>query len=297
MQKEIIIRQILLTDKQQLADLYDKVWPESSGSHYQKTSWAIDTSEYHGICAEVDGKIVGSRACFHTNMYMGKKKMKCVQFGDSCVDERYRGIGLFSRMNKEFLAYFFQSGGELIYNISVDASRIAYERVGWVYIQALSHLMYFPKPLSLLFKTKGQIKRLAGNMESDRNSIPNVDVISDELLFKREQILSKDDSLLHNFFDKEAIKWRLGTDSNIKLVYDEKIGACFYKTGNKNGLRCCEIGEMFLFEYTQRCFDNMHKKLMETERFDIMSVVISHAHPLYDFYKKNHYLYNPKKYV
>ena len=294
MNDDIIIRKICSSDKEALASLYDRVWPEMAGLHLEKTSWAIDTSEYSGICAEVNGKIIGSRACFRANVYLGEKRIVSVQFGDSCVDKDYRRFGLFSRMNTCFLHDFFKTKDELIYNVSVDASRKAYEKLGWVYIRSLSNIIRINQPLTFLIKKKGHFGVLAGNMVVDKYPIPNISTIPDVLFEEREKVM-KEKGCLHNRYDKGVLKWRLGTDSGIRSLYIEKIGLCLYKTGNKNGLRWCTIGEMFLFEYSYRCFSKMYSAVKSSDVFDAMNVVISHAHPLYRFFLRKGFLINPRK--
>ena len=294
MEDDIIIRKISLNDKNALAQLYDRVWPEESGRHYDKTAWAVDTSEQSGYCAEAGGRLIGSRACFHANVFIGGTKVTCVQFGNSCVDKDYRRYGLFSRMNKAFMSDFFQTGDELIYNISVDASRKAYEKIGWVYIKSLSNIIYIVHPLSFLFKVKGNIHSLAGNMFVDDSPIPDVDIIPTQMIDLRESIMIKM-GLIHNRYDKETLKWRMGTNSGIKLLFKENIGAVFYKTGSKNGLRCCIIGEMFLEKYSKSFFNKMFKAIKEMDNFDIISISITHSHPLYHYFRQKGFLLNPKK--
>ena len=290
--EDIIIRQMTPEDKDSLSLLYDRVWPENTGRHFDKTSWAIDTSEYPGVCAATDDKIIGSRACFRANIYQGDRSVTSVQFGDSCVDEGYRRLGLFSRMNKFFIDSFFITGNELIYNVSVAASRKAYEKLGWVYIKSMSTIIKVLHPISLLIKTRGRLNRLVGSIEVDRAPIPDVSAIPDSLFAKREALF-ENTCILHNRYNKDILRWRLGSNSSIKLLNVREVGACLYKTGIKNDLKCCVIGELFLADYSFRCFRKMIKALKALDRFDIMSISITHAHPLYPMYFRKGFFYNP----
>ena len=294
MEDNITIREITSDDIMQLVSLYDRVWPENAGNFLHKTAWAIKSSDYNGVCAEIENKIIGSRACFYANIYYGDKKISSVQLRDSCVDKKYRRYGLFTRMNKAFLSAYFKTKDELIYNISVDASRKAYEKIGWVYIDSLSNLTRILNICRFLIHSKFNIKKLAGNIVSDKSDIPNVDKIPEELLVIRENLMIES-KLLHNRYDRETLRWRVGSDSNIKLLMVEKCGVCFYKTGYKNGLYCCTIGEMFLYEYSYKYLRKVLKQLERIGKFDVINISITHSHPLYKSYRRSKFMLNPKR--
>ena len=294
MEDDIIVRKITREDVIPLAQLYDRVWPENAGRHYSKTAWGVEAADFCGFCAERGGRLIGSRACFRANIFIGSKRITSVQFGDSGVDNEYRRYGLFSRMNKSFLDCFFRTGNELIYNISVDASRKAYEKNGWVYIESISNIYRIIHPFSFIFKVKGNIRRLSGNLIVDDAIIPDVDSVPSHLLELRESEMVKKE-LIHNRYDRDTLKWRLGTDSGIRLLLEKTGGAVFYKTGKLNCLHCCIIGEMFLENYSYRCFKKTIRALIATGDYDVISIAITHAHPLYRFFRRNGFILNPLK--
>ena len=148
MDNQIIIRKVTPADLSQLTVLYERVWPHVSYDKRGKAEFVIKDSEGVSYCAERNGEIVGSRTSFYVDMHYGQRPVKCVQFGDSCVDASCRGQGLFLKMNQSFLKDFFQDG-ELVYNISVFASRKAYEKLGWKYIESLMVLRKFVRPLHI----------------------------------------------------------------------------------------------------------------------------------------------------
>ena len=294
MNNGIIIRRITDTDAKGLAELYDRVWPENAGRHLEKTEWAIKTTEFAGFCAECDGLIIGSRSCFHTNIYIGQERYTCVQFGDSCVDEEYRGKGLFSKMNKSFLADFFKTGDEFIYNISVEASRKAYEKLGWNYVDALSKLLLIVNPFSFIRKTKGDIRLLSGNITEDYSAIPDISVFPVELLNHRESLFV-DKGLIHTKYDLDTLLWRVSTDSNMKVWYDADLGGCIYKTGHKNGLKYCVIGEVFLVNQRWKNFNRIIRVICRLNNVDVVETSLCHSHPLYSYYKHSGFICNPFK--
>ncbi len=291
-QEDILIRPIETKDKDQLVALYDRVWPETVGTKYGKTSWAVDTSEYKGMLAEKDGVVIGSRMAFKSNVYCGNDKLTCVQFGDSCVDKDFRRYGLFSRMNRAFLETYFKDGRELIYNVSVEASKKAYQKVGWIYIDALSTLFYLPKPIRTLWKIKGNIKKLMGNPEIESSPIPDLADIKEGMLQPREEIMQTE-RLIHSKYDLETLKWRVGTDSGIRIFCMPELGACFYKIGKKDGLEFLILGDFFPVENTGNVINQLLKGLIEMTKPDVVKAAVTYKHPYYGFLKKYGFFTNP----
>ena len=289
----IIIRRVEEEDIVPLSQLYEQVWPGNYDLHLKKTIWAINGSDYNGLLAEENGQVIGSRTCFRTNLFFDKIPTCCVQLGNSCTDADHRRMGLFTKMNQAFLTDFFKTGQELIYNVSVEASRKAYEKLGWTYINSLKSLYYIPNPVSLLFKVKGKIGMFSGNIKADYAPIPSITPLTDELLIKREEFLYKDK--LHTKYDKETIKWRLETDSCIRLYHDENLGACIYKLGKKGSLKWIQIGEIFLKNYTQYTFNMLINNIQRIHHPDVIEASITIGHPLFSFYKRKRFIGNPKK--
>ncbi len=288
---KVDIRMITKDDVPQLAELYNRVWPASIEHHLQKAAWAVNTTEYTGVCAQVNSELVGSRSCFHTNTYIGDKKIECVQVGDSCVDERLRGQGLFTKMNKLFLENYYKLGGELIYNFSVDASRKAYEKLGWKYIESMQHLFFINNPFRFLMNIIKGNKIVEGSVAT-KSVLPNIKTIPDELLEVREK-MCMEMGTIHSRYDKHTLEWRISVNSGIRLLYLEGVGACLYKHGFEKGLRWCVIGEIFLWQYNNKNFKLIFKKLKKECPCDVINVSITLSHPLYRFYRKHLFLTNP----
>ena len=148
MEPKIEYRKISQQDSESLIELYNNVWPETAGTYKEKTKWMLSSHTFFGICASEHKRIIGSRPSFQTNIYYGKKSLQAVQFGLSCVHKDYRRLGVFSKMNKKFLKIFFEENkNDLIFNVSNSGSKIAYQNLGWIYINTLSKLYYFPANL------------------------------------------------------------------------------------------------------------------------------------------------------
>lgn len=291
MENEIVIRKVTKEDCRQLSQLYERVWPDVTFDKQAKAAFVIEESEGVSYCAVDKGKIVGSRTSFYVNMYYGDKLINCVQFADSCTESAYRGKGLFLKLNHAFLKDFFERG-ELVYNISVYASKKAYEKLGWHYIKSLMFLRKLQKPLRALWKVRGDVRRLGGDIMWDMDS-PKF-TIPEPLLEARENLFSTS-PLLHVRYETNTIAWRQKSKNGMKCLIDEQCGAIIYKIGNKEGLRVVEIGEMFLKCYDQGCFDIAIKRINQDLNPDMIIVMVSLGHPLLQFYRKRHFLKNPKQ--
>lgn len=288
---DLIIRKVRKSDVGKLERLYEEVWPDVTFDKSSKASFVVEHSEGVSYCAEDNGRIVGSRTSFYVNMFFGTRPVKCVQVGDSCVDSEYRGKGLFLKMNKAFLKDYFQTG-ELIYNISVLASKKAYEKLGWKYIESLMQLRKFSHPFKILYKLRGDIRKIRGDIKWDLSYAEFT--IPIDFLKTREELLSSN-PLLHIRYNSDIIAWRQKSRNGIKCITADEIGSIIYKEGQKNGLNVIEIGELFLKQYDYVSFKKTMRIINKRLKPDIIMVMVSQGHPLLPYYKKSGFLANPKK--
>jgi hypothetical protein len=298
MDNNIIIRDITPSDETGLIELYDKVWPETAGEKYGKTKWMLSSSVFYGVCTCVEGKIIGSRPSFYSNVYYGDRKLCAVQCGNSCVDNEYRRYGIFSKMNSLFLQKFFDEDKyDLIYNVSVYASKMAYQKLGWVYIDALAKLTCFANIWSVAWKTKLNIKKLSGKVMYHKKDIPNFDDFDYKLLEIREDYLRKKVNI-HTYYNKDFFQWRLHSDSNIAIHKVDNLGVVLYKIGKRKELRIITIGEVFLYDYSKKNIKKVIRSLKKSFDVDIFEIAITEQHPCYPFYRKAGFVINPfKKYL
>lgn len=298
MQKEITIRDITPDDLKALVDLYDSVWPETAGTYEGKTKWMLSSSPLYGVCACDDDKITGARLSFVVNIYFGDKKINSVQYGNSSVHRDYRRLGIFTKMNREFLKVFFdENNNDLIYNVSVEASKLAYQKLGWVYIDALSKQICITNILSVLFKIKFDIRQLSGIIKYDKKNTPTLEAFDYKLLDLRETLF-RENECIHTNYTKSFFEWRLSSDTNIDLFTIDGLGTVVYKIGTRGRLRIITIGEVFLYEYNQVNLRKIIKLLKKEFTVDILEVLITDNHPCFSFYKKVGFVSNPlKKYL
>lgn len=289
------IRKVRRDDLNSLVELYEIVWPEVDYDKKAKAKFILEESEGVNFCAEDDGIIVGSRMSYFQNMHYGGKKMCCVEMCDSCVHPSYRGHGLFLKMNKMFLEEFFSSkiGGELIFNISAYASSKAHKKLGWQYISSLMALRKIQRPWHLFSRIILCRDKLFRPLVLDKG---HEDVtIDNELLKIREEWMLHQRPLLHIRYDDDTYKWRMKSNSGIKVLKNNLLGSLLYKLGHRGVFVEVEIGEVFLYVYTKKNFRLLLKQLIKEVRPDLLTVLISEGHPLLKWYKDSFFIFNPKK--
>lgn len=292
--ENVIIRRVCDGDFEQLVRLLDEVWPDVDYDKRKKMNYVLRESRGVNYCAELDGRVVGSRLSFYQNFYWGSRKLKNVQFADSCIHPVCRGKGVFINLNKAFLKDFFsrETGGDLVYNISVIASRRAYEKCGWKYIESLMKLRNFPQPAKALLKIGFNYHKLNAHINWEHNN--EVRPIDPELLEARERELTKTD-LLHMRYDEETFNWRMKSESGIKSFFAQGLGCVIYKIGHRGKLTEVEIGEIFFYEYSRKSFRKMMKAFKKAFRPDILWVMVSEGHPLKKWYSSACFFANPKQ--
>lgn len=287
---EIIIRKVDRSDLPKLIKLYEDVWPDVSYDKDGKARFVLEESTGINYCGELNGEIVGSRTSFFLNFYNGSNKLKCIQVGDSCTRKDCRGKGLFGKMNKALLADFFgEAGGELIWNISEEASKRVYERLGWNYIESLGTLVQFTRPFHIFAKVGHHIGVVGGNdgWEAGDKSLE----IPKNFLQARESVMQMS-NVLHVNYDQQTLDWRIKTNSGIKCFVDDNAGAVIYKLRYSDGLTIVLIGEMFPVEYSQKAFNKLLNVFKKSVKPDAIKCIISLGHPLYKFYRWKCFLPN-----
>jgi hypothetical protein len=285
MEEIIDIRKVGKADVAGLADLYDNVWPDVSFDKLQKAKFVLEESEGVSYCAVKNGEFVGSRTSFYMPFFFGERRINCVQFADSCVRKDCRGKRLFLKMNQAFLHGFFdENNGDLVYNISVDASRAAYEKLGWNYIKSLHGRRKYMRPIKTLFKIHFDVRKLRGPLLFDGKT--EIIPIDPSLLTAREEFFNKK-VLLHNRYTSETMAWRLKSGNSIRIFEVAGVGVVIYKIAHKpSGVSFLSIGEVFLYDYTYQNFKKLLNHLDEAIQPDIMSATITLGHPLLPFYKR-----------
>lgn len=291
MDKEILIRPVAPTDVDGLFHLYEEVWPNVPYNKMAKTNFVLNESNGYNFCAEIDDKIVSSRLSYYLNFYVGNNRLRCIQLCDSCTLQNCRGKGIFGQLDRVLLSHFFNNDKEgIIWNISADASRRVHEKNGWNYIKSFFTMLKICRPVHIVSKIGVSVSKLFGVVDWDSEDA--YEPIDDSLLLVRENIMRRR-NLLHVNYDAQTIVWRMKTHSGIKS-YNTINGTIYYKIGYKNGLIFILIGEVFLTIYNYSVFKKLIKSFIKEFHPDLIKIAISEGHPLFPFYKRNGFFYNPK---
>jgi len=88
------------------------------------------------------GKVVGARPFLLAEMWINDRKVKAAQPCDTMVHPKYRGQGLFGRMNQFAIDYFEGQGCALFYNFPNSMSRLGYLGQGWRLVSSMESLFH-----------------------------------------------------------------------------------------------------------------------------------------------------------
>ena len=135
-------------------------------------------------------------------------------------------------------------------------------------------------------------RKLRAHIDWEQNN--DILPIDSELLRIREERFLKT-NLLHMRYDEETFNWRMRSESGIKSFTEPKLGYVLYKIGHRGMIVEVELGEIFLYEYTENAFKKMLKAFNKCIKPDILWVMVSEGHPLRRFYSKSWFLTNPKQ--
>lgn len=292
-QKEIMIRRVNALDIDALLKLYDIVWPNVDYDKHAKARFMLEYSTGVGYGAECKGKMIGSHLSIYQNFYVGDRKIKCVETGDTCVDPCSQGLGLFQKIYCAFRRDFFDNEkGDLIWGISAPGAVRSFTKAGKQFIDTTMKLRHFSQPMRTLWKIKGDIRELRKPIIWDKIS-ESYDI--DELLLEKRESLLNTSQLLHLRYDKETFAWRLKSDSGIKCFLVQDLGMILYKIGRRGKIVEIGIGEVFLYDYTISSFKRLYRYFKSKLHPDIVWVIVSKGHPLCNIYSKAGFITNPKK--
>lgn len=284
--------QITELDKKEMnkvIDLFCLVWNEPIDKVRDKTNWAFSNNFSKVLVFKnKEGEIIAVRGGIKWPLIYNDKELNCYQFHGTCVHPDYRRIGLFTKLNKEFIQSCNLEKAELIFNVSVKASKLGYEKLGWQYIKGFRRLTYIRKPIRLIFKNR--------NQSQDKLIHPKV---KNEIDVSNDFIDARNNKLkntIHCKYTNEFLKWRLSNESENYKEAKTKDALIIYKVKYSNGEKEIIIGECFLIEYKFKPFSEVIDLLIKNENPDILYTYIFNTHPCYTFFLKKIFLPNPKRY-
>jgi hypothetical protein len=282
------------TEINKVIDLFHVVWGGDKKLITTKTNWAFKDSTKSKVLVlkNEEYEIISVRGALKWPLYYGDKSINTFQFHGTCVHPNYRRRGLFSLLNKEFVNDAASEGYELIFNVSVKASRLGYEKLGWKYIKGFRRLTLFNKPRNLI---KSKIAKENIELRHKEQPIvkPEAISISGDFLIQREKQFK---NLIHTKYTNEFINWRLSNKNENYQCSETENAIVIYKVKFSGNVKELIIGEVFLLENRYSYFNKAMKKLIKSVKPDLTYTYIFNTHPFYNHYLKTFFLPNPLNY-
>lgn len=273
-------------------NLFYIVWKGDKKAIVEKTNWAFSDSTKSKVLVLKDegNEIISVRGALKWPVYVNDISIKTFQFHGTCVHPNYRRRGLFSLLNKTFVKESVSEKYDLIFNVSVKASRLGYEKLGWNYIKGFRRLTKINKPVVF-------IKRKLLNIHIEETSFIKrsnkpISIPSDFLIQREKQF--KD--LIHTKYNKEFLEWRLSNSREGYQSFKDENCIIIYKMNWKDNLIELKIGEVFLLKDRYTIFKKAVAKLIKQIKPDITSTHIFNTHPYYNYYLKMFFAPNPLNY-
>src|SRR5690554_6218702 len=286
-------------DAHELVKLFDVVWGEGQ-HHSAHARWALQSNPVGNgpiVIARDGNMLVASRASIRWPFQAANGYRPIVyQLTGTCVHPDYRRRGLFSEVNRYFLDMIASPiDRPTVFNISVEASRKGYEKLGWNYIPGLRRNIRIARPKSFFSK----ILRSPRNLRAETQLIPTKLKHSltpfeklIELARRREELLK---TRHHTYYDAEVYEWRYSKDEHIyRDVFISGVGWCVYKVFQRGNLVEAEIGDIWLNKNSPLAMRALLAKIVSRDLPDIFTVVISRGHPLRKHLWVNGFAPDPK---
>src|SRR5690554_2309145 len=114
---------------QSISKLFQLVWGGDFDEINSKTNWAFYKTRSKVLLYQHDGQLIAIRGGIYWPISIENRKLNCIQFHGTCVHPDFRRRGIFTSINKDFLKEVEKEGLDIIFNVSVDASRAGYEKL------------------------------------------------------------------------------------------------------------------------------------------------------------------------
>lgn len=274
---------------EKLCDLIKLVFKREAEYAIAKTKWAFDNSHSHVIIAKYQGKIIAARGGFKWPLMMNGQDIKAIQFHGTCVHPEHRRKGLFTLLNTAYLEYANKNGIDYIFHVSLKASRLGYEKLGWKYIKGYHRLTYFNKPIKYLYNNT--LEKSA--VPVYENTMSKFELIPKHLSEARQEQFK---DLIHTDYSDDFLKWRLNNKTENYKIYNDSDVYIIYKLIETNISKYLVIGDIFLIEKSFKIFIKAIRAIIGLEKPDITYTYISVQHPYYKFYLFSLFTPNPFNY-
>lgn len=271
------IEELQYSDIDKLVDLFVLVWKNDRKKIMEKTNWAFNNNFSKVLVYENErGEFVAARGAIRWPLMLNGLEYNCYQFHNTCVHPDYRRRGLFTKLNMEFLKLCKSENVDLIFNISLDASRAGYEKLGWKYFNGFHRL------------TKIHLTNKLFSIFNKNEAKFNTSTIKGNLLFIKNKEFK---NVVHTFYNKTYMSWRLSNVEEKYKIFSIRNNSIIYKIKFFQNMKTLIIGEIFLEQRTYSEFSNILNSLIKYENPVMSYLYIFESHPYYRYFLR--FLYFP----
>lgn len=213
-------------------------------------------------------KLVGYRGALCWPLRRDGRNIRSVQLAGTLIAAEVRRRGLFHAMNVAFLDALARCGRDLVFNVSVDASRRGYERQGWSYLSGFRrHILAAPPAL----------RRFARPADTDAAPGPPPWERVEHLATAREAACA---GRWHTAYDASFFAWRWSRVQPAYRFLECDAGLVVYRLRRRKGLTELELGDLWPREWTLSCVRSLVARARAASPTHIVTIVLTHAHPL-----------------
>lgn len=291
---EVVSKEFKDVKPEEIAHLFDLVWSgQKFSSIVSKTKWAFYNDHSKVVLFEAGSKLVAARGSFEWPLALKKNNIKTYQFHGTCVHPDFRRKGIFTSINKKFIAEAIKENYDLIFNVSVDNSRAGYEKLGWKYLKGFHRMTYVNNPIKF-FSRKLKAKKSEINENfiiESATEIPTIEKTIPPEFLEARKIQFK--NTITTNYSNDFLKWRLNNPcENYKIHSTEKC-TIIYKININKGIKELIIGDFFILEKEYKLFSRNLRQIIKKEKPDITYTYIFKTHPYFNYYIRYLFLPNP----
>ncbi len=277
-------------DLTKVIELFCLVYGEKYKIVEAKTKWAFENSFSKALVMKNENDtIIAVRGGIEWPLKHDGENIKAIQFHGTCVHPDYRRIGIFSKLTRELIRRSLQNEKKIIFNVSVKASRLGYEKLGWKYRKGFRRLTKFNNKINIVIAKVFKKNKILN--VSDVNSV-NLQIANEFLEAREKQFKNH----LHTPYDKLFLEWRLSNKEENYQLYRTPKCIIVYKIKYVKNIKELIIGEVFLLEHKYAYFKKALKSLTKLENQDLTYTYIFNSHPYYGFYLRSLFTPNPFNY-
>lgn len=234
---KVLLRYVGPDDLDGLAALSAEVWSRPLAEERRAVEWS-----YHWnlqsrlpalVAVDAHDRLVGARALWPWPLVRGamRRPISAVQFSGTVVHPDVRRRGLFRVLTEAALSLLDDRGFEVIFNVSVPASRAGYEKLGWRYQRGLRrYVMALPGLLPTRPASAGRVSTALELSQEDMSST-----------LEMAEALSLGTAATE--WNHEFLRWRLSRPGTSYLsVSDEDGGRLLARVNSLRGVSTMTVG-------------------------------------------------------